>query len=225
MLKADLFSFFDGIRLNVINPLEDLWKLIQELLEYTKTLKLGWDGVLALLDGASGRTFPKRMVREIRSCDDSCECGRYPTTAGGRYPPGLGVVGIGSTIVAPVHGIVTAAGDNYITISPIDQSWGALISIYNIRPDVIVNDIVYAGKRVGSLYNRKECGRYWSYHISMRELPRAGAAASKAHYVDPTDFVHVPQSPPPLSFAIECDEVSKRDRGLTFLSPRVLSSH
>jgi hypothetical protein len=212
LLDFDLFSFFDGLRINIINPLEGLWELIQELLQYVKSLKLGWDGVLGLFDISIGRKFPKVMAhRGIRPCTDACECGRYPTTAGGKYPPGIGIVGKSGVVVAPVHGVVLAADNTHVTISPVDPSWRALISVYNVRAEVLVGDVVYAGKAIGSLYNRNECGRRFSYHVSLRELPPAGEnQIGKARYLDPTEYLHIPQNPPPLTFAIECDQVSRR---------------
>lgn len=181
-------------------------------MENVKSLQIGWDSILGFVDGAIGRNFPKDMAyRGVRPCTVECECGRYPTTAGGKYPPGIGIVGKSTPVVAPVHGVILAAEDDHVTIAPIDPSWGALISLYNVAPDVMEGDVVYAGKEIGSLYNRIECGRRFSYHISLRELPPPGESeVGEARYLDPTEYIHIPQNPPPLTFAIECDEVRCR---------------
>ena len=194
--------------------MEAFWLLIQKLMAYIKSLSIGWDDILGLFDLSIGRKFPKVMAhRGIRPCTNECECGRYPTTAGGKYPPGIGIVGKSGVVVAPVHGTVLASDETHVTISPIDPSWRALVSLYNVRGDVRRGDVVYAGKEIGSLYNRNECGRRYSYHVSLRELPPPGEEEEngKARYLDPTEYMHIPENPPPVTFAIECDEVSFSD--------------
>jgi len=172
MLQQNVFDIFREANLNLYLPAVDLTSIFQEVQQHKEKVEAMVEEVNQKMAGVMTPKFGKRFAKAKRGCTTQCECGLFPTTAGGKYETGVGLVSFNATMIAPFTGMVVAKTRDTITLDPIGIRWGKkLLTVYNIRPAVLRGVKVMKDSKIGTIFRAADCGFTNSFHISMKNKP------------------------------------------------------